>query len=155
MTSPVQFCISNPLIGQLRSNLGIIGRAKYLLNKKNSSSFYITASYCWGSSGEANLKPVITVQKRAIRLISGASRCSHTSPLFRELRLLKLHDLLKYQLLLFLHHWLFGQLPQVMPLKLTLHSQVRPSRAVQHLSEMISAMQRTVMQIAFRTGQNE
>ena len=133
--------------GVLSRNLGIISRAKYLLNKQLLVLLYNTLilpylSYClvvWGSNYETNLKPVITVQKRAIRLVSGVGRCTHTSPLFRDLRLLKVTDLLKFQLLLVLHDWLFGQLPQAISLKFTLHNQVRPSRAVKHFSEQICA----------------
>ena len=137
----------NKVSGLISRNLGIISRAKYLLNKELLILLYNALilpylSYClviWGSNYEANLKPVITAQKRAIRLISGVGRCSHTSPLFRELRLLKLDDLVKYQLLLVLHDYLFGMLPQVLSLKITLYNQVRPSRAVQHFSELINA----------------
>ena len=128
-------------------NLGIISRAKYLLNKKMMILLYNALilpylSYClvvWGSNYEANLKPIITVQKRAIRLISGAGRISHSSPLFRELKLLKLVDLHNYQLLLILHDHLFGQLPDAMSTKFKLHEQARPSRIVRHFDELVTA----------------
>ena len=130
-------------------NLGIISRAKYLLNKELMLLLYNALilpylSYClvvWGSNYETNLKPVIIVQKRAIRLISGTGRIAHTSPLFRELRLLKLVDLQKYKLLLMLHDYLFGRLPDVMSVNFKLHDhyQARASRIVRHFNELVTA----------------
>lgn len=135
----------NKVSGLISRNLGVISRAKYLLNKKLMLLLYNALilpyiNYClivWGSNYEANLKPVITVQKRAIRLISGAGRISHTSPLFRELRLLKLADLLNYQLLLILHDYLFGRLPDVISINFKLQQQARLSRITRHFDEQI------------------
>ena len=137
----------NKVSGIISRNLGIICRAKYLLNKKLLLLLYNALvlpyiSYCLvegGSNYETNLKPVITAQKRAIRLISGASRVSHTSPLFREMRLLRLVDLLNYQLLLVLHDCLFGRLSDVMSFSFALHDSIRPSRVTQHFSQLIIA----------------
>ena len=125
-------------------NIGIISRAKFLLTKKLLILLYNSLvlpylNYClviWGSNFETNLHPIIVAQKRAIRLIAGVGRTAHTSPLFRELRLLKLTDLLNKQLLLILHDWLLGGLPNVVSSHFSLHVQTRPSRHVQHFSEL-------------------
>ena len=126
-------------------NTGIIGRAKFLLNRKLLILLYNSLilpylNYCliiWGSNFETNLQPVVIAQKRAIRVIAGAGRASHSSPLFRELNLLKLTDLLNKQLLLLLHDYLLGCLPAVMSNHLSLYEQTRPSRHAQHFSERV------------------
>ena len=128
-------------------NLGIISRARYLLDRKLSVLLYNSLvlpylSYCliiWGSNYDSNLTSVITVQKRAIRLIAGVGRLSHTSPLFRELKLLKLPDLLNKQLLLLLHNCLFGRLPEAISRNFSLHDRSRPTRSVRHFSELITS----------------
>lgn len=96
-------------------------------------------NYCiviWGSNYESTIKPII-VTKRAIRLIAGVGRISHTSPLFRELKVLKFIDLLHNQYLLILHDYIFGHLPPVIADKFQIHDQIRATRSVQHFSEII------------------
>ena len=107
-------------------NVGIISRARYLLNKELATLLYNALvlpclNYClvvWGSNYNSNLQSLVIAQKRAIRVVAGAGRLSHTSPIFRELKILKLQDLLKYHLLLILHDCLFGHLPSIMSNKL-------------------------------------
>lgn len=137
----------NKVSSLISRNLGIISRAKYLLNRKLLILLYNSLvlpylNYCliiWGANYESSLRSIITVQKRAIRLIAGVGRIAHTSPLFREMRLLKLNDLLNMQLLLVMHDCLFGRLPVVISSKFSLHEQIRPSRKVQHFSEAVTA----------------
>ena len=131
--------------GIVSRNLGIISRARYLLGRKQLLLLYNALilpylTYClviWGSNYQSTLQPVILLQKRAIRLIAGAGRISHTSPLFRELKVLKVADLLSFQLLLVLHDFLRGQLPQPMAVKFNIHQATRNTRSNQHFCEMV------------------
>ena len=119
--------------GLVSRNLGIISRARYLLDKKQLLLLYNALilpyfTYClviWGSNYESTLQPIILLQKRAIRLICGAGRIAHTAPLFRELKVLMVVDLLHYHLLLILHDFLLGKLPQPIATKFNLHQRVR------------------------------
>ena len=79
------------------------------------------------------------MQKRAVRLIAGVGRMSHTSPLFRELKILKICDLLHYQYLITLHNYLFGNLPLSIANKFKLSNQLRTTRTIQHFSELTTA----------------
>ena len=118
--------------GLVSRNLGIISRARYLLDKKQLLLLYNALilpyfTYClviWGSNYESTLQPVILLQKRAIRLISGVGRIAHTTPLFREMKVLKVVDLLRYQLLLILHDFLLGQLPQPIATRFSIYQPV-------------------------------
>ena len=125
--------------------LGMLYRSSYFLNKPLLLLLYNTMiqpylTYCavvWGSNYYSSLKPLITMQKRAIRLISGVSPRSHTSPLYRELKILKLEDLIKYQILLIMHDSLFGRLPQPVN-KFILFDANRPGRRAIHFEESIT-----------------
>ena len=55
--------------------------------------------YCcpiWGVTYASHLQPLVVLQKRAIRLISGSSYLAHTNPLFLEHKVLKLNDVTFY-----------------------------------------------------------
>ena len=126
-------------------NLGIISRAKYLLSKNLRLMLYNALilpyiTYClpvWGSNYESTLQSVVIAQKRAIRMIAGAAPLAHSSPLFKELNVLKLNDLLKYQILLIMHNVLFGHAPKVITDKFSLHAATRPTRTQQHFNVTI------------------
>ena len=124
--------------------LGILYRSSYFLNKNLLLLLYNALilphmSYCaviWGSNYETTLNPLVIMQKRAIRLISGAPPFSHTSPLYRELKLLKLTDLVKYHILLIMHDYLFARLPRPIA-KFTLAETTRPSRKIVHFDDSV------------------
>ena len=131
--------------GPCSRTLGILYRSSYHLNKTLLLLLYKNAlilpqlSYCaviWGSNYETTLKLLIIMQKRAIRLIVGARPLSHISPLFRELRILKLPDLVNYQILLVMHDYLYERLPQPL-VKFTRNESNRPVRNVKHFKESV------------------
>lgn len=134
----------NKLASSCSRALGVISRAKQFLNKSLLMLLYNALilphlSYCsviWGSNYVSTLKPLTVIQKRAIRIISGASPLAHTSPLFRDLKVLKLTDLIKYQILLVVHDFLFERLPQTL-CKFRLCDQNSRTRHVQHFVEVI------------------
>ena len=53
--------------------------------------------YCcvaWGSANATTLRPLKTIQKRAIRIVKNANYIDHTLMLFKETKVLKLNDLI-------------------------------------------------------------
>ena len=87
----------NKVSGVISRQIGIIGRARYLLNKKLLTLLYNALilpyfTYCssvWGSNYPTTLHPVVIAQKRAIRMIAGVPAGTHTSALFHDLKILK------------------------------------------------------------------
>ena len=89
----------------------------YLIRKKLNavamktiymSLIYPSLIYCvpiWGGTWATHLRPVITAQKRAVRVIAGVRRYEHTHHLFMQLKLLKFHFIFTYftALLMFKH----------------------------------------------------
>ena len=61
----------------------------------------------WGS----NINRLIKLQKRAIRIVSLQKSKSHTEPIFKELNLLKLQDILTLQHLKFYYKFRHNNIP--------------------------------------------
>ena len=58
-------------------------------------SFLTYAVLLWGNTYITNLSPLITLQKKAIRIITFSDYRAHTSPSLKMLNLLKLLDIVK------------------------------------------------------------
>ena len=59
----------------------------------------------WASTYQSNLNRIVILQKRIVRIISKVKFESHTNPLYRELNILKFHDICKLQMGQFLFSW--------------------------------------------------
>ena len=59
------------------------------------------------------IKPLLRMQKKVIRLITFSDFDAHTSPLFFQLKLLKLQDHIKLQTLYFMHQFFIDKLPKI------------------------------------------
>ena len=55
----------------------------------------------WGQTFASYVDPIFKLQKRAVRAISHEKAFSHSTPIFRSLKLLRLHDIFKLRLLTF------------------------------------------------------
>ena len=65
----------------------------------------------WGSASQSALRHSILLQKRAIRIINNASFNSHTEPLFRSSKIMKITDMYEYQSALFIFDFIHDKLP--------------------------------------------
>ena len=101
--------------------IGIIVRARRFLNTDSLKTlynsfiypYYIYCNHVWGSACMTTLNPLVLLQKRIIRIITGSKRLSHTDPLFRELGLLKLQDVNKFMIGKFMFRWYHNELPNI------------------------------------------
>jgi len=88
-----------------------LNRAKKFISKKSLRSLYFALFhshllYCIniiGCTSKTNLKRITILQKKAIRIVSGAGYSDHTEPLFNELRILPFEKLLLQAKLVFMH----------------------------------------------------
>ena len=69
------------------------------------------SSIIYGSASNNELEKIFKQQKRAIRLISGASYSDHTDPLFNRNKILKLNDLINLERSIHVHKYTHGKLP--------------------------------------------
>ncbi len=65
----------------------------------------------WGNANTSVLNKTIMLQKRAIRTITKSAYNSHTDPLFKQMKILKLTDQYKYEAALFMHKYINNRLP--------------------------------------------
>ncbi|HAO15611.1 MAG TPA: hypothetical protein DDE71_08650 [Tenacibaculum sp.] len=61
---------------------------------------------------KSKLNKLFSLQKKAIRAICNANFRAHTKPLFQELRILPLSELIKFNQLTFIFDYLQGKLPE-------------------------------------------
>lgn len=68
-----------------------------------NSLFYSCFNYCflvWGNSTYSNINILYLLQKKAIRAICNEAYCSHTTPMFKRLGLIKITNYYDYKLIL-------------------------------------------------------
>ena len=89
-----------------RRSIGILSKLRSFLNTKTSLSLYYTLvepffNYCvigWGNAYQSTLQPFHNLQNKAIRIITFSSFTEHSSPLFKDLNIAKLSDIITLQL---------------------------------------------------------
>ena len=72
--------------------------------------------YCniiWGNTSQTNLWCIFKLKKMAIRLITSSRRRDRTTPLFGKLNIIRLPDLFKYSVLIFMFQYKNKKLPSV------------------------------------------
>ena len=65
----------------------------------------------WGNANQNVLHRTNILQKRALRIVHNKHYNSHTDPLFKQSGILKLNDLYKREVLLFMHDFIHAKLP--------------------------------------------
>ena len=91
---------------KISKSIGVINRARSFLPKLCLKTLYYCLvypylHYCiivWGSTYKTNLRRLVSLQKRGIRIISKSTFDSHSDPIFKELELLKLSDIRQLEL---------------------------------------------------------
>ena len=67
----------------------------------------------WVNTHKIYLDKLLKLQKRAVRNISKSEFRLHTAPLFKDLNLLRMYDMYKYYLCIFMFKHSFNQLPSL------------------------------------------
>ena len=65
----------------------------------------------WGHTYKTSLHPLIVLQKKAVRIITFSDFLAHTSPLLKELNLLKFIDIVDLHTAVFMFQYSGGNLP--------------------------------------------
>lgn len=106
--------------GKIARGIGILYKCKVFFSQSTLLSMYNAFiypyyNYCiavWGNTFDCHLKPLVILQKRAIRLIVGARKYEHSDPIFDSLKILKLKEIYIYSVQLFLFKFHYNNLPQ-------------------------------------------
>ena len=104
-------------------NVGILQKLRYFIPAYVLKILYHSLilshlQYCtllWGNSYYSHLHKLKLLQKKAIRIISNTDYRAHSSKLFLNLKLLKLDDIVKFQLGTFMYKLKYNKLPSVIP----------------------------------------
>ena len=67
----------------------------------------------WGNTYLTNINPLFILQKRAVRTMTFCKFDEHSSPLFKQTNILKLFDLIKFQISIFMYKFHKNRLPAV------------------------------------------
>jgi hypothetical protein len=107
------------LCTKISKSLYCINRVKNLLDRASLRKLYFSMVHSYLSYGiniygcatSTSLDKLRKMQKKAIRVICNASYRAHTAPLFKELKILPLDELIKYSNVKFMHFYYLKQLP--------------------------------------------
>ena len=113
------FCIFQEKLLSAVLEIKKLGKIRYFVSPQVLVQLYYTLIYpfltysliTWGNTNPTSLQPLITLQKKAVRIITFSDVNSHSSPLFRKLGLLKLGDLIYLDNALFMHDYYSYRLP--------------------------------------------
>ena len=109
----------NHISNKISKGLGIIGRVRNIMPNDVLLTLYYSLiypylTYCciiWGAASSTALHHLSVLQNRAIRLITRSPFRASTTPLFEQLKLLKVTDIRKLQILLFMYKCKNKQVP--------------------------------------------
>lgn len=105
----------------VRSN-GILAKARHYVNEQDLKAIYYSTFHChlnygcqiWLQYSKSNIKNVLTLQKKAMRIMSFSEFRASSMPLFSSFEVLKVEDFLDVKNLLFVHDFINGKLPIAM-----------------------------------------
>ena len=94
------------ICGKLSKSVGILKKLREYIPGKQLIDLYYNFAYpylvycnlVWGKTNDTHLKSLRTPQKKIIRIVTNQHYLSHTSPLFKQLGILKLPDIFNYLL---------------------------------------------------------
>ena len=109
----------NHICNKVSKSLYIINRVKNFLPAKTLVTLYFALihshlSYCssiYGCATKTSLTKLQLKQKKAIRIISKSTYHAHTAPLFKNLKILPLENLITYSQLKFMHNFYNNNIP--------------------------------------------
>jgi hypothetical protein len=108
------------------------------LKKLYYALVHSSISYClnvYGSANKTKLAPLFLKQKKAIRIISRAKYRDHTAPLFANLEILPLDELVSYQRLKFMHCFHHQKLPISFAQMWTTNADRNPERVLRNAQD--------------------
>ena len=108
--------------GKISRGVGMIIKARRCLNRKALLTLYYSfifpyMTYCnhvWGTACPTNLKRVVLLQKKVIRIMLQTKRNAPTDPLFAQLRIMPFPNINIYLIGRFMYRFVNGMLPTML-----------------------------------------
>ena len=98
---------------KIARNIGILSKLRHFISCNLLIQIYYALIFpfitygiiIWGNTYKTNLNPLVTLQKKAVRIITFSHFQSHTSPIFKKLNLLKLKDIVELYTIISMHQY--------------------------------------------------
>ena len=102
----------NYISGKIAKGIGIITKARRLLDKESSITLYYSfiypylwyCYYVWGNTFLLYLDKLYKMQKKIVRIIAGARPRIHSEPFFKKYEILNIAEINKYLIRRFIYH---------------------------------------------------
>jgi len=112
----------NFVSGKLTRANGALSKLRYFVPQDILLSLYYAlfhshmaySAQIWAQRENQITRRILTLQKRAVRLMTFSNFDSHSYPLFARLRILSFFDFVKFSNILFLYNLLNGELPSAL-----------------------------------------
>ena len=109
----------NYIAKKVKRSIGTLSKLRYYLNSKTLLDLYYAVVYpflpyciiAWGNTYQTSLQPLFVLQKKAIRIITFFRFFEHTSPLFKDLNVIKLFDEVTVHIAVFMYKFKNELLP--------------------------------------------
>ena len=100
----------NEISKKISKNIGVLYKLKQYVPRNTLVSIYRSIIEChlnysiiiFGNTSSIHLSPMVTAQKKAVRIVASQPPLSHSDPIFSNLKLLKVSDLYLYNLGIFM-----------------------------------------------------
>ena len=104
---------------KIKRNVGVLSKLRYYVDTDILVNLYYALVYpyliygilTWGNTYATTLQPIFILQKKVVRLITFSAFDAHSSPLFKRLNIMKLHDLVDYCTAVFMYKFKNNILP--------------------------------------------
>ena len=101
----------NRVSSKIARSLGVMNRIEELVPVSISKILYFSLiypyfNYCieiWGSTSQYHINKLVLLQKRAVRIVKDVHFLHHTDELFNEMKLLRLNDIYKFNIGLYMY----------------------------------------------------
>jgi len=99
--------------------IGIMLRLRVRLNVSILLSLYNALilpyfTYCikiWGDTLDCHMNKIVLLQKKIVRIMTYSPRLAHSEPLFKRLHVMRIDQLYKYHVNIFMHKYVYNKLP--------------------------------------------
>ena len=109
------------IVKKINRSIGIISKLRYYLNRNTLIILYNALIYpfliygiiIWGNTYPTTTHPLLVLQKKATRIMTFSQLDAHSSPLFRDLSILKFPDLVTFHTAILKHKFYNNMLPSI------------------------------------------
>ena len=106
---------------KIKRCIGILSKIRHSVTNQVLIQLYYSLIYpfltysliTWGNTYQTTLLPLIILQKKAVRIMTFSEYNSHSTPLFQNLKILKVSDLIYLYTALFMYDYYSNRLPLI------------------------------------------